>query len=305
MSYTSTSRWKMGRKYQMIRTLLLISLCILLLCTPVPGRTEKKELTIVTSFYPMYIHTLNITKAVPGIKVVNLTSPSVGCLHHYELTTDDMKNLSKASALVINGAGMEQFAEKLGSRIRTLRIIDAGRGIKPIQEGGHQNAHLWLSPRNAAAQVKNISEALGELDPSHKALYRKNSETYCTRLLQLNREFSDGLKKIRQRQFISFHRAFDYLARDYNLKVAAVIRVEPTSEPSAKEIAAIISLMKKSGVHTIFVEPQYPSATAESIARETGARVYTLDTAVNGPMEPGAYLRLMKKNLATLKEALK
>ncbi len=289
----------------MIRIFLMICLCFILLLAASLQAAEKKSFTIVTSFYPIYIHTLNITKDVPGIKVVNLVPSSVGCLHDYELTTEDMKKLSKGNVFIANGAGMEPFMESLTTKMKSLKIIDASRGIELLKDGTHQNAHIWLSPSNAVTQVRTISAALGELDPSHKELYRKNGEAYCADLLLLKNAMSTGLKNIKHPEFISFHRAFDYLARDYGLKVAAVIRVEPSSDPSAKEIAGIITLVRKSGVKTLFVEPQYPSATAESIARETGARLYTLDTAVSGPFERDAYIQIMKKNLATLREALK
>ncbi len=55
----------------------------------------------------------------------------------------------------------------------------------------------------------------------------------------------------------------------------------------------------------LFVEPQYPSKAADAIARESGARMYTLDPAVTGAMDANAYLEIMERNLTQLQKALK
>ena len=69
-------------------------------------------------------------------------------------------------------------------------------------------------------------------------------------------------------------------------------------------MAALIQLIRTSGVKTLFVEPQYPAKVATSIARETGAQLYTLDPIVSGPISTNAYLTLMERNLAELTRAL-
>ena len=46
--------------------------------------------TLVTSFYPIWILTLNLTDGMDGIEVVNLAEPSTGCLHDYSLQNSDM-----------------------------------------------------------------------------------------------------------------------------------------------------------------------------------------------------------------------
>ena len=84
-----------------------------------------------------------------------------------------------------------------------------------------------------------------------------------------------------------------------------MIEREPGSEPGARQLAEIIETVKRSGVKALFVEPQYPSRSAETIANETGAAVYTLDPAVTGPMDKDAYIRIMERNLETLEKALR
>ena len=86
---------------------LLVLVCFAVTGCSKPQPAARKNITIVTSFYPMYIDVINITKDVDGVEVINMTKPQTGCLHDYQLTTEDMKTLEKADVLVANGAGME------------------------------------------------------------------------------------------------------------------------------------------------------------------------------------------------------
>ena len=267
---------------------------------------EKATVKIMTSFYPMYIATLNVAKGVPGVEVLNLTQPQTGCLHDYQMTTEDMIHLSHANVFVVNGAGMEAFLDKVIAQLPALKIVKASEGIELIKGQGEEgdNAHVWVSVSLHIRQVENITAQLAKLDPTHAAQYRKNGADYVERLDQLRKKMHEGLKAIRSRDVITFHEAFPYFAKEFNLHISAVIEREPGSEPSAKELAGTIEIVKKANVKALFVEPQYPAKSADTIARESGATLYTLDPAVTGPLTPDAYIEIMEKNLAELRKAL-
>jgi zinc transport system substrate-binding protein len=268
---------------------------------------QKASLTIMASFYPMYIATLNVAKDVPGVEVLNLTRPQTGCLHDYQMTTDDMLNLSHANIFVVNGAGMEAFLDKVVAQLPALKIINASEGIEVIKGPGDEgdNPHIWVSVSLHIKQVLNITAKLAKADPSHADQYMKNGAEYIGRLEQLRKKMHEGLKNIQTRDIITFHEAFPYFAREFNLNIAAVIEREPGSEPSARELANTIEIVKKSKVKALFAEPQYPAKAAETIAGETGAKLYTLDPAVTGPMKADAYIDIMENNLTELTKALK
>ncbi|OPY58960.1 MAG: High-affinity zinc uptake system binding-protein ZnuA precursor [Pelotomaculum sp. PtaU1.Bin065] len=265
-----------------------------------------KTLTIVTSFYPMYITAINIAKDVPGVKVVNMTPPVTGCLHDYQLKPDDLKTLSEAQIFVVNGAGMESFMDKVVSQLPDLKIVDASKGIPLIKGDGEEgdNPHLWVSISNAIQQVNNIGLQLAALDPEHAAQYSANTTAYADQLEALRVKMHQTLDGAQKRDIITFHEAFPYFAREFNLNIAAVIEREPGSEPSAAELADTIEIIEKSQIKALFAEPQYSATAAETIARETGAQIYILDPAVTGDMEPDAYLKIMETNMKTLEEAL-
>ncbi|MFH0878268.1 MAG: zinc ABC transporter substrate-binding protein [Lentisphaerota bacterium] len=272
---------------------------------PASAQEPAKPLRIVTSFYPMYIATLNIAGDVPGVEVVNMTKPITGCLHDYQLTPDDLKTISTASLFIVNGAGMESFLEKALQQAPHLKIIQASEGLELIPSVEGENPHVWVSVSGAIRQVQNIADGLAAADPAHAEKYRVNARVYTEKLEALRARMREGLKDLKRRDIITFHEAFPYFAREFDLHIVAIIEREPGSEPSARELAGMIRTVRKTGVTALFAEPQYPSKAADAIARETGARIYTLDPVVTGPMEKDAYLRIMESNLTELQRALK
>jgi len=274
--------------------------------TPPEKKKSTKTLTIATSFYPMYIATINIARDVSGVKVINITQPTTGCLHDYQLKPDDLKILSEAQLLIINGAGMESFMGKVLEQQPNLKIIDASKGIPLIKGDGNEeeNPHVWVSISNATQQVKNIGQQLAAIDPDHAAQYSANTTAYMDKLEAFRIKMHQALDGAKKRDIITFHEAFPYFAREFNLNIIAVIEREPGSAPSAAELADTIETVKKSKIKALFAEPQYPAKAAETIARETGAKVYILDPVVTGSMEPDAYLKIMESNMKILVEAL-
>ncbi len=294
--------------------------------------TESDTLNIVTSFYPLYISTINITKDIPNVTVTNMTKAQTGCLHDYQLTPQDLKTLENADILVVNGAGMESFLDDVISQHPNLQIVDATKGLTLLEDNTHShddhehdhnhddehtedddhdheyNAHVWVSVTGNIDEVKNISSQLEELNPENKEAYESNTNTYVAKLEDLKTEMHEELDNLPNRDIITFHEAFPYFAEEFNLNIAGVIEIEPDSEPSAKEIEEVINTIRTKNIKSLFTEPQYSAKVAETIATETGATIYELDPIVTGDSNPDAYddyINKMKKNLDVLKEALK
>jgi zinc transport system substrate-binding protein len=291
-----------------MKTWIISLLSVGLLAAGCGQRKERPdELVISASFYPMYLAAANTAEGVPGVRVVNLTRPTTGCLHDYQLTTEEMKNLSSASIFVVNGAGMESFIQKAADQLPNLKIIDASAGIPLIKGPGEtgDNPHVWVSVSRYMQQVRNIASGLGKYDPAHALLYRANAGRYLARLDSLRYRMHRELKPAAGREIITFHEAFPYFAEEFGLKIAAVIEREAGSEPSAAELAQTINLVRQKKIKALFAEPQYPAKAVQTIAEETGAKVYLLDPISTGPMDDlGYYTRVMEQNLTVLKTAL-
>ena len=280
---------------------------------------ESSRLKLLASFYPIAIMALNITDGVEGVAVESMAQQQTGCLHDFQMTSADMKKAETADAFLINGAGMEGFLDKISDQLPELPVIDSSTGIPLIASGedhhhdggeGHDhdqedyNPHLWVSITNCMEQVRNLSEGIIALDPEHEAEYRENTETYLEKLSALRDKMHSALDHVKNKDIITFHEAFPYFAEEFGLHIAAVINREPDSQPSAKELADTIRLVRETGVKALFVEPLYPETSADIIAAETGAQVYVLDPAVSGEWDKNAYLTAMESNLQVLEQAL-
>jgi len=267
--------------------------------------TEKK-LTVLTSFYPIYISTINVTKNIEKVQVINMTKPQTGCLHDYQLTPEDLKTLEKADVFVINGAGMEAFIDKALKQQPDLKIIEASKGIELLKDDNdEENPHVWVSISNDILQVRNIAEHLSLIDSANAPKYKSNAEEYIKKLEILKTKMHQNLDGVKNKNIITFHEAFPYFAQEFNLNIAAVIEREPGSEPSPKELEETINTVRDLKITALFAEPQYPAKAAETIARETGAKVYALDPVVTGDLTLDSYINIMELNLKTLEEAIK
>ena len=305
----------MNSKLLKLLCLVLFSLLLVSGCgannesKPTVSLTENSSstMTIATTFYPMYIFALNVAKDIPNVNVIDMTKPSAGCLHDYAATPEDMKNLEGAKILITNGAGMESFMDKITSQMPALKILESSKGIELIKGNGDEgdNPHVWVSISNAITQVKNIGQQLAKLDPANAIKYKANTTAYIMKLQSQRDKMHKSLDNIKNRDIVTFHEAFPYFAKEFNLNIVGIVEREPGSEPSAKDLKETVEQVKKLKVKALFAEPQYPTKAIETISRETGSKVYTLDPAVTGPMDADAYINIMNSNLKILEEALK
>lgn len=280
-------------------------------------REEKQKLTIVTSFYPIYVLTENIVGDINTIDVVNLTNYTTGCLHDYQLSTSDMKRLEEADILIINGGGMESFMEDVFASYPKLPVITASEGISFLlseehdhkEDDGHKhddkeyNAHVWMNMDNYLIQIQNVVDNLSRLDPENAKIYEENGLNYRKEVEALKAEYNVVFKAVENKKVVIFHDAFAYLAQEFDLNVVHTVNMDSESALSAGEIAEVVDEVREENVQVLFTEEQYKTSIASNVADETGAVVYVIDSIVTGDMEKNAYLNGMRNNLAVLKEA--
>lgn len=277
---------------------ILFIICAFSACTK-SSNENKAKFTVITSFYPVYIIAKNVTNTADGVEVINMTPPITGCLHDYSITAGDMKLIEKADLFLMNGAGMESFSGEISSRYPKLNIKTLDKSVEVFDE----NPHIWLSLDNMVKMISNCEAVLSEADSSNSALYKKNADNYIYEIKSLQKEMHSALANFKGRKIVTFHEAFPYFAKEFSFEIASVIEREPGSEPSAKELAETVKIVKQSKVKSIFAEPQYPKSAAETIAKETGVKLFVLDPAVTGPDDTKAYINIMKQNLSVLKKA--
>ena len=267
------------------------------------------ELRVLASFLPMYLFTRGVVGDVPGVYVDLMLPASLGCPHDYSLTPGDMRKIASADLFIANGYGMEEF---LGAPVRKanprIRIVETAEGVPPIRagEGSHGgiNPHTWVSPRNAVLQVRNIEKALSETSPGNAPAFRRNADAYIAKLTALAVEFDAAAARFRNRNIVTFHNVFDYLARDLGLNIVGQIEETAGQEPSAGEVARLVRIIREKKAAAVFWEPQYPKRLAEMIAVEAGVPSRVLDPVSTGSTAPSAYEDAMRRNLRTLAEVL-
>jgi zinc transport system substrate-binding protein len=242
------------------------------------------------------------------VQVITLVPPGASP-HTYELTPAQAEQVAQARLLVLNGVGLEYWADKLvqSAGNPNLIVVDTSKGIEILagdagELGG--NPHIWLDPRNAIVQVEHIRDALLQADPDHAADYRANAKRYSDELQNLDQEIAGEVATWSSRQFIAFHPAWAYFAKRYRLEQAAVIERSPGREPSPAEVAQIVETARRIGAKAIFAEPQFSPKATQTIAEESGAQVLFLDPLGSSLDDPG-YLNLMHYNLAQMAKALR
>ena len=292
----------------MAAAIFLLSSCSPKKATAVQSNNiDTNTIKITATFYPLYVSLLNITDGVERIELSLLAPPDTGCLHDYQLTTKDMKKIENSNILVANGAGMEDFIEKILETKKDSLII-ASEGFELTDN----NSHVWVSPEGAIHQTQRIVEGLSHLDPSNATKYVMNGNAYLLKLQNLRNHMHSILDEYSGKKIVTFHEAFPYFASEFNLEIASVIEREPGEAPGPKElkeqISEINSIISDGNKIALFAEPQYSSSAAEIIAKETGLKVYELDPCVTGNLKSeyikDSYITAMKKNAEVLKEAL-
>ena len=173
---------------------------------------------------------------------------------------------------------------------------------------GPNDPHVWLSPKNAQIMLKNITDAVVALDEANKDFYEENLKKYTDELTKLDSEYKDGLANIKSNEIVVSHEAFGYLCNEYGLTQKGIEGVMAESEPDAKTIKEIIELVKEKGIKIIFTEEAMNPKIVETISKETGAEVRTLNP-IEGisedDMNKGVdYFSIMRDNLKNLEEAL-
>lgn len=253
------------------------------------GRTDSNEQpAVVASFYPLAWAAEQVTGGSTH-EVVNLT-PSGAEPHDLELTPRDVETVRDAELVVYVGGGFQPAIED---------AVDSrdGPSLDLLRQG--EDPHIWLDPVRFAEAVGQIAQVLGDSASAGPAVRS---------LEQLDAEYRRGLADCARRALVTTHASFGSLAARYGLTVLPLAGRSPEAEPSPRDLERIVEEVRASGATTVFTEPLVSSRLAETVAREAGVAVATLDPVEGLSEERLAagedYLSVMRLNLETLREAL-
>ena len=253
--------------------------------------------------------------------------------HDFQFRPSDMRKLAKADLILINGLGVDDWLTrtiangggKPGHRVITVSdgvatqliyhlpqlTIDAGKSSAHAH--GHDskadkdppNPHIWLDPIIAQQCVSNILAALLVADPSNAEGYKSRAAAYLRELTDLDRSIRSSLMEVKNRRIVTFHNAFPYFCRRYDLTLIGVIEQVPSVDPSPKYLAGLLAAIRKNSVDVLFTEPQFNPRLAKRIAGDLKIQMAELDVLETGKSSKAFYVEGMRRNLAALKAALR
>lgn len=320
------------RLVDLLWTLIATISCLALAGIATSQTTSTTErIPVVVSIAPL----ADWVRQIGGnaVEVTTLVPPGTSP-HTFEPSPADLRKMAQARLFVHVGLGLDEWVARLSRTNKNSKLLAIGdvlqkKGLLPRDvakpkeltllgkslpqhakekdhshehEGNGTDPHFWLDPLLAQLATKEIENALSTVAPERAALWHEGALRYSRELEELHREIVEQLKPCRKGKLVTFHHAFGYFARRYELDVAGVIEVYPGKQPSEGEIKGLVQQLRALGVKTIFAEPQMDSRLAQIIAQEVGGKVETLDP--EGTSERQDYLALMRFNAEQIKKAL-
>ena len=253
----------------------------------------------------------DMVEQVAGDKanVTTIVGPDADA-HLYQPTTGDAVAVAKADLVITNGMGFETWSAQLIESSGTkAAVVVATAGITPLLVEGEVDPHAWNALTNGITYVNNIEAALSAASPADAATFKANADAYRARLEALHNRALAEIAKLPEdkRIVVTAHDAFGYLESAYGLTFLAPQGIDTEAEPSAKELAELISFLTETSAGALFVENIANADLIAQISRETGikigGRIYSDALSVKGSPAT-SYLAMFTHNLELLTKTL-
>lgn len=279
-------------------------------------------LTVATSFYPITW----LVEQIGGdqVSVTSMTPPNVEP-HDFELSPAEISKMEQAD-VVVYVRGFQPSMDDAVDSISGPKIIDLADQVdlQPLaadveseeedhadadhtegdgHDHGSRDPHFWLDPKRMERAADGVEDGLSSASPANAKAFESNLSNLQGQLGDLDTSFKTGLASCERTTIVTGHAAFGYLASEYGLEQVPISGVDPESEPSPADLAAIKKIIEETGTTTVFSEELVSPKTSEALAKEAGAKVEVLAT-LEGQPESGDYLTTMNSNLETLRTAL-
>lgn len=302
--------------------LIILFIFSLSACSTVKTENTKQtdELTIVTTFYPMYEFTKQVVGDEANVEILidAGTEP-----HDYEPSAKDIAKISDADVFVYNSDEFETWVKDIVENLKKqdVTVIDASQSIDLVEgqsdhdEEDHDHdhdheldPHVWLDPVLAKKEVETICNVLVKKYPDKQDIFEENAQNYIKELDTLNQEYVDAFAQAKNKTFVTQHAAFGYLANQYGLTQEAISGISPDQEPSPSRMAELKKYIEEHDVSVIYFETSASSKVAKTLAKETGVELAVLnplESLTKQEQESGEnYLSIMRQNLSALKKSI-
>jgi zinc transport system substrate-binding protein len=295
-------------------TLLILALLTLHGCTANNNNNNKNKPKVAASIFALYDITRNI--AGDKIEVINLLKAQSNP-HAFELSPSVMIQLRDTNVLFIISHGIDNWAINASKGVDDIEIVPVDKNINLMEyqydheEEGHEeeetegkDPHYWLSVQNAKIMAKNIQGKLTEISPENAVYFDENYEKFSQELDSLYDYGKAKLSSLENNKMIVFHESMNYFANEFGLDIVGVFEPSPGIQASPKFLKDIYDTAKNHQVKALFSEPQLPSATIKPFTQDLNLKLYVLDP-MESSTDQNSYIKIMKKNIDTIEEALK
>jgi zinc transport system substrate-binding protein len=307
-------------------------LSFVFLRAPLSSKLDGNRISVVTTLFPLYDFARIVGK--DKVNVTLILPPGVEA-HSFEPKPSDVVRINESNIFVYTGKFMEPWVNDVVNGVTGgTRIVDGSVGTLLMEEHGddavhhdehdehdehgeHEDVHhhegvdphIWLGFNNAQVMVNNIAKSLIEVDPTNADYYSKNASEYIAQLADLDNLYKDTLGKCELRKIVyGGHYTFGYLANRYNLEYVSAQGFSPDSEPTAKDLISLVEQIKSGNIKYVFHEELTSPKIADTLSKETGAKLLLLNGAHNITKEDMdnnvSFVTIMKSNLKSLETGL-
>ena len=277
------------------------------------GTQPSSTLQVLATFYPIY----DFAQNVGGDKVnVSLLVPETVDVHDFEPTPSDIYKVSSADVLIFSGAGLEPWIQNVITSAGNSHLVtvDTSQGIillpvsPQFQQGNRTiDPHIWLNPENAKQQVNNILQGLIKADPTDSQYFTQNANAYQVKLDELNTEAINATTNTATNVFITFHEAFAYFAKQYNVTQLSILGPFE-EEPTPTDIQNVITTINQYHLKYVGYESLENPAISQSIGSQTNATLINMNPIEGLTSQEKAngdnYISLMKQDISNIHLAL-
>ena len=284
---------------------------------------EAENIEVITTIFPL----ADMVRRVGGdkVEVTNLLEAG-DSPHTFEPTMEQARQVARADLLFYVGKGLDDWAVSLGEE-EGIYIVEVTDWLKEDQvldyepvhlennehehhhcqhDHGPEDPHVWMDPILVKEHLSPlITENLTMIKPEQEDYFTGNLHQFQGDLQELDREIKEKVENFSQKEFITYHSAWNYYAHRYGLVEVAAVEEFPGREPSAKWLSELVELAEEHGLGVIFAEPQLREENARVIAEEIDGEVLILDP-LGGEDVPGrdSYLDLIRYNTEIFQQAL-
>jgi ABC-type Zn uptake system ZnuABC Zn-binding protein ZnuA len=280
---------------------------------------DNGKLNVVTTVAPIS----SIARNIGGTRIdLYGIVPDGTNSHTFEPAPSDAAILTKADLVFVNGLDLElpimELAEanlRDGAEIVSLgeQTVTEDEWVFDFsfpEEDGHPNPHLWTNPPHAKRYAEIIADTLSARDPDNAAYYAENLASYSAALDALDAAIAEAVETVPEanRKLLTYHDSWAYFAPRYGFTVIGAAQPSDFSEPSPRDVAALIDQIKAEGVPAVFGSEVFASSVLEQIAQEAGAAYIDQLRDDAPPGEPHApehtYIGMMIRNMELMLPAL-